>query len=67
MSSDALRAAYNACLPKLSAYATEVGHNEKLYRGYQRVAETDDLDPAQRKMLANALRDMHLAGVDLAK
>lgn len=65
MSSDALRAAYNRCLPKLSEYAAEVGHNEALYRGYQRVAEADDLDRAQRKMLANALRDMHLAGVDL--
>ncbi|MEA3643387.1 MAG: M3 family metallopeptidase [Lamprobacter sp.] len=65
MSSDELRAAYNACLPKLSEYATEVGHNTSLYRGYRQVFEADDLDPAQRKMLSNALRDMHLAGVDL--
>lgn len=65
MSSDALRAAYNACLPKLSEYGTEVGHNESLYRGYKQVHDTDALDSAQRKMLANALRDMHLAGVDL--
>ncbi len=65
MSSDALRAAYNACLPKLSEYGTEVGHNELLYRGYKQVYDTDALDPAQRKMLSNALRDMHLAGVDL--
>lgn len=65
MSSDALREAYNACLPKLSDYATEVGHNLALYRGYQQVASTDDLDPAQRRMIENALRDMHLAGVDL--
>lgn len=66
MSSDELRVAYNACLPKLSEYATEVGHNESLYRGYKQVFETDDLDRAQRKMLSNALRDMHLAGVDLS-
>lgn len=65
MSSDALRSAYNACLPKLSEYGTEVGHNESLYRGYKQVHDTDALDSAQRKMLANALRDMHLAGVDL--
>lgn len=65
MSSDALRAAYNACLPKLSEYGTEVGHNESLYRGYEKVHDTDALDSAQRKMLANALRDMRLAGVDL--
>ncbi|MCF7994632.1 MAG: oligopeptidase A, partial [Chromatiaceae bacterium] len=65
MSSDELRVAYNACLPKLSEYTTEMGHNESLYCGYKQVLETDDLDPAQRKMLSNALRDMHLAGVDL--
>lgn len=65
MSSDALRQAYNACLPKLSEYATEVGHNVALYRRYQQVAETEALDAAQRRMLANTLRDMHLAGVDL--
>ncbi len=65
MSSDPLRAAYNACLPKLSDYASEVGQNTDLHRAYQRVAEQPDLNGAQRKMLANTLRDLHLAGVDL--
>lgn len=65
MNSDALRAAYNACLPKLSDYATEVGQNEALFRGYQAVAAQPGLDPTQRKLLANALRDFHLSGVDL--
>jgi oligopeptidase A len=65
MNSDALRAAYNACLPKLSEYASEVGQNVDLYRGYKRVAEQPGLDPTQQKMLANTLRDLHLAGVDL--
>ncbi|MBK1704184.1 M3 family metallopeptidase [Halochromatium glycolicum] len=65
MNSDELRAAYNACLPKLSDYATEVGQNPDLYRAYQRVSEQSGLDPAQRKMLSNTLRDLHLAGVDL--
>jgi oligopeptidase A len=65
MNSDALRAAYNACLPKLSDYASEVGQNTALYRGYQHVAEQPGLNDAQRKMLANTLRDLHLAGVDL--
>jgi oligopeptidase A len=63
--SDPLRAAYNACLPKLSAYATEVGQNADLFRGYQAVAAQEHLDPTQRKLLANALRDFHLSGVDL--
>ncbi|WP_295446199.1 oligopeptidase A [uncultured Thiodictyon sp.] len=65
MNSDALRAAFNACLPKLSDYGTEVGQNEDLFRGYQAVAAQEHLDPVQRKLLANALRDFHLSGVDL--
>jgi len=65
VNNDALRNAYNACLPKLSAYATEMGHNEKLFRAYQEVSQAEGLNQAQRKLLENALRDFHLAGVDL--
>ena len=65
MNSDALRAAYNACLPKLSDYGTEVGQNEDLFRGYQAVAAQEHLDSTQRKLVENALRDFHLSGVDL--
>jgi len=67
MNSEALRAAYNACLPKLSDYGTEVGQNEDLFRGYQAVAAQEHLDATQRKLLENALRDFHLSGVDLPK
>jgi oligopeptidase A len=66
VNSDALRAAYNACLPKLSEYATEMGQNEGLFAAYRSVAEGDEpLDTAQRKLLENTLRDFHLSGVDL--
>ncbi len=65
MNSEALRAAYNACLPKLTDYGTEVGQNEALFRAYQTVAAQEHLDSAQRKLLKNALRDFHLSGVDL--
>ncbi len=65
LNSDELRAAYNACLPKLSDYGTEVGQNEDLFRAYQAVAAQEHLDQAQRKLLDNALRDFHLSGVDL--
>ena len=65
LNSEALRAAYNACLPKLSDYGTEVGQNEDLFRGYQAVAAQEHLDPTQRKLVENALRDFHLSGVDL--
>jgi oligopeptidase A len=65
--SEELRAAYNACLPKLSDYGTEMGHNERLFLAYKAVAEhAKDLDDGQRKVLDNALRDFHLSGVDLA-
>ena len=66
VNSDELREAYNACLPKLSDYATEMGQNEQLFAAYKAVAEGDEpLDPAQRKLLEHALRDFHLSGVDL--
>lgn len=62
-----LREAYNACLPLLAEFATEVGQNETLCAAYKELAaKPQGLDPAQRKVLENALRDFHLAGVDLA-
>ena len=67
VNSDELREAYNSCLPKLSAYATEVGQNEQLYQAYKDVRENDTtLDYAQVKSLDNALLEFHLSGVDLA-
>jgi len=66
MNNEALRSAYNACLPKLSDYATEMGQNERLFRAYEAVAESAaGLDEGQRKVLENALRDFHLSGIDL--
>lgn len=68
MNSEPLRAAYNACLPKLSAYATELGQDERLYRAYQTIAEGEEytrLDTARKKIIDNALRDFRLTGVDL--
>ena len=38
--SDELRAAYNACLPKLSAYHSDMGQNKGLYDGYQAIADS---------------------------
>lgn len=67
--SDELREAYNACLPKLSAYSTEIGQNKSLQQAYQSIKESPEfaqLNKAQQKTINNALRDFHLAGVDLA-
>jgi oligopeptidase A len=67
MNSDALRAAYNACLPLLTAYHTELGQNTELCAAYQAVMDTEGpaLAPEQRKVVENALRDFRLAGVSL--
>ena len=67
-SSDALRDAYNSCLPLLSEYATEISQNRALYQGYRRIAESDayrDFDPARQKTIDDALRDFRLGGVEL--
>jgi oligopeptidase A len=67
MNGEALRAAYNACLPLLTAYHTELGQNERLWAAYQRVADRSgaSLAPEQRKVVENSLRDFRLAGVSL--
>jgi len=62
-----MRQAYNECVPLLTAYSSELGQNAALYAAYAHVLqrEGEALDPAQRKLLENALRDFRLAGVDL--
>jgi oligopeptidase A len=67
LNTDELRAAYNTCLPLLTAYHTEFSQNERLHAAYRHVAETEyqRLRPEQRRLLDNALRDFRLAGVAL--
>ena len=68
MNTEALRAAYNACLPKLSEYASEVSQNAELYAAFDRLASSPGFatEPAdRRKLVQDALRDFHLSGVDL--
>ncbi|MBL8269388.1 M3 family metallopeptidase [Steroidobacter sp.] len=67
VNSDELRAAYNACLPLLTAWNTDLAQNERLYQGYETVLRTEgaQLTPGQRKLVENALRDFRLAGVAL--
>ncbi len=61
-----LREAYNACLPLLSDYATELGQNAQLFEAYRFLsAGREELDQPRRKLLGNTLRDFRLAGVDL--
>ncbi|SEO89464.1 oligopeptidase A [Aquisalimonas asiatica] len=68
MDSEGLREAYNACLPKLSAYSTELGQNVRLFQAFQQIRDRDDfqtLSADQQRTVDNALRDFRLAGVDL--
>ncbi len=61
-----LRQAYNACLPKLSQYWTELGQNQPLFKAFSHLAENDQtLDGPQRKVVDNALRDFRLSGIAL--
>ncbi|MGJ8668379.1 MAG: M3 family metallopeptidase [Oceanococcus sp.] len=61
----AWRDAYEACLPKLTQYSSEIGQNHALYRAYQALSEHPDLDTEQRQVIHHALRDFKLSGVSL--
>jgi len=67
-SSDALRDAYNACLPILSEYSTEISQNRDLFDAYKRITDSsqfDSFDGAQRKALEDSLLHFRLGGVEL--
>jgi oligopeptidase A len=67
-SSPELREAYNACLPLLSEYSTEISQNHSLYEAYRSIresAEFDSLSPAQQKTIVDALLHFRLGGVEL--
>src|SRR5215813_4578914 len=68
LNSEALRTGYNACLPLLSAYQTDLAQSEPLYRAYRTIAEQEGaaLGPVQKQVIDHALRDFRLAGVGLA-
>ena len=70
VNTEALRRAYNACLPRLSEYASELGQHTRLFQAHQAIVsgpEYQELDRAQKKILRDALRDFKLAGVALAE
>jgi len=68
MNSDAWREAYNACLPKLSEYWTELGQHQGLFQAFESLASSEEyqqLSPARRRVVDNALRDFRLSGIAL--
>jgi oligopeptidase A len=67
-SSTELRDAYNACLPLLSEYSTEISQNRQLYDAYQQIADSAQFagfTPAQQKTINDALLHFRLGGVEL--
>jgi oligopeptidase A len=69
VNNDALRQAFDACLPLISEYSTYVGQHQGLYQAYKSLKESDSfatLSTAQQKTLENALRDFKLSGIALA-
>jgi oligopeptidase A len=68
VNTEELRAAYNACLPKLSEYSTELGQHDGIYQAIKAIAESpafNTYDKAQQKVIKNMLRDFRLSGIDL--
>jgi oligopeptidase A len=65
---DALRDAYNATLPKVSAFWSELAMNEGLYRSVRAFSETDDaaaLGATEKRFVKKTLDDFRRHGADL--
>ena len=63
-----LRAVHEAGLQKLAEQRARLGQHEGLFRAYRALREApgfDDLEPAQRMVVENALRDFRLSGIEL--
>jgi oligopeptidase A len=68
LDSPELRDAYNASLPKITQYWTELGQNQRLFEKYKQLAATAEfpsLSAPRKKIVANALRDFRLGGAEL--
>jgi oligopeptidase A len=68
MNSPELREAYNASLPRVTQYYTELGQHEGLhakFKALRAAPEFGTLTPAQKKIVENELRDFRLGGAEL--
>ena len=66
----ALREAFNENLPRIVEFHTELAQDLRLYAKYRTLRERPEyasLDPAQRKVIDNELRDFKLGGAELAE
>jgi len=69
MNSPELREVYNAALPKVTQYYTELGQNEALFAKFKALRASPGyatLGAAQKKIVENELRDFRLGGAELA-
>lgn len=67
-STKAVRAAYNAVLPRVTAFDSEVAQDPRLYARYRALAEGPSmaaLSTAQQRVVVQALRDFRLGGAEL--
>jgi oligopeptidase A len=68
LDSPALREAYNASLPRITQFWTELGQNQKLFEKYRELKSAPgfaQLPNARKKLVDNALRDFRLGGAEL--
>ena len=68
MDSPEWRRAYQACVPKLTAFSSEVGQNTALYQAVSRLHDSTafaELSPGRQRVIEHMLRDFELAGVAL--
>ena len=68
MDTPPLREAYNANLPRITQYWTELGQNLKLFAKYRELRDSPayaGLTAARRRAVDNALRDFRLSGAEL--
>ena len=65
---DDIRTAFDECLPKLTAYATQMGQNKALYLAFVGLLEGEEfshLSQPQQQFVKLQIRDFKLAGVAL--
>jgi len=68
VNSPELREAYNACLPKLTDFYSDLSQDERLYAKFRALSaskEFETLNRAQQKIVENELRDFRLGGAEL--
>src|SRR6202165_3157149 len=69
MNSPELREVYNANLPKITQYYTEISQHQGLFDKFKRLRNSDEfarLTGAQRRIVENELRDFRLGGAELS-